>query len=167
MSYYSQWQVKIDDNSDTEAYRSFVQRYYELETGAYEKILGDYPAIAEGPASELAERLGFGNDMVIFLGFLDGIQSSLTGSIDLESVKDDSPVRLEVDYERLYTKMHEVKADWLYDLEAWDNVIGRPRRDELARDYRRSQIAHSEKIGRNDPCPCGSGKKYKNCCGRS
>ena len=23
-----------------------------------------------------------------------------------------------------------------------------------------------EKIGRNDPCPCGSGKKYKNCCGK-
>ena len=22
------------------------------------------------------------------------------------------------------------------------------------------------KIGRNDPCPCGSGKKYKKCCGR-
>ena len=25
----------------------------------------------------------------------------------------------------------------------------------------------SPKIGRNDPCPCGSGKKYKNCCGRN
>ncbi len=25
----------------------------------------------------------------------------------------------------------------------------------------------SKKIGRNDPCPCGSGKKYKNCCGRN
>jgi uncharacterized protein YecA (UPF0149 family) len=24
-----------------------------------------------------------------------------------------------------------------------------------------------QKIGRNDPCPCGSGKKYKKCCGRS
>jgi uncharacterized protein YecA (UPF0149 family) len=23
----------------------------------------------------------------------------------------------------------------------------------------------AQKIGRNDPCPCGSGKKYKNCCG--
>ena len=23
-----------------------------------------------------------------------------------------------------------------------------------------------KKVGRNDPCPCGSGKKYKNCCGR-
>ena len=26
--------------------------------------------------------------------------------------------------------------------------------------------AHVKKIGRNDPCPCGSGKKYKNCCGK-
>lgn len=24
-----------------------------------------------------------------------------------------------------------------------------------------------KKIGRNDPCPCGSGKKYKKCCGRN
>ena len=23
-----------------------------------------------------------------------------------------------------------------------------------------------KKVGRNEPCPCGSGKKYKNCCGR-
>jgi len=25
---------------------------------------------------------------------------------------------------------------------------------------------HNKKIGRNDPCPCGSGKKYKKCCGK-
>jgi preprotein translocase subunit SecA len=25
----------------------------------------------------------------------------------------------------------------------------------------------AEKVGRNDPCPCGSGKKFKNCCGKS
>jgi len=25
---------------------------------------------------------------------------------------------------------------------------------------------HDVKIGRNEPCPCGSGKKYKRCCGR-
>ena len=29
------------------------------------------------------------------------------------------------------------------------------------------RVAASKKIGRNDPCPCGSGKKYKNCCGRN
>ena len=28
-----------------------------------------------------------------------------------------------------------------------------------------TQQMHSDKIGRNDPCPCGSGKKYKKCCG--
>jgi preprotein translocase subunit SecA len=27
-------------------------------------------------------------------------------------------------------------------------------------------VRSSEKVGRNDPCPCGSGKKYKKCCGR-
>lgn len=27
-------------------------------------------------------------------------------------------------------------------------------------------VRQTPKIGRNDPCPCGSGKKYKKCCGR-
>ncbi len=27
------------------------------------------------------------------------------------------------------------------------------------------QVVRGEKVGRNDPCPCGSGKKYKKCCG--
>ena len=30
----------------------------------------------------------------------------------------------------------------------------------------KTRQAKSEKIGRNDPCPCGSGKKYKQCCGK-
>jgi uncharacterized protein YecA (UPF0149 family) len=30
------------------------------------------------------------------------------------------------------------------------------------------QIKHDQpKVGRNDPCPCGSGKKYKKCCGKN
>ena len=31
---------------------------------------------------------------------------------------------------------------------------------------KKQPVKNSEKVGRNDPCPCGSGKKYKNCCGR-
>jgi preprotein translocase subunit SecA len=27
-------------------------------------------------------------------------------------------------------------------------------------------VREEPKVGRNDPCPCGSGKKYKKCCGR-
>jgi len=30
----------------------------------------------------------------------------------------------------------------------------------------RQPVRVGPKVGRNDPCPCGSGKKYKNCCGR-
>jgi uncharacterized protein YchJ len=29
----------------------------------------------------------------------------------------------------------------------------------------RPVVRAEEKVGRNDPCPCGSGKKYKKCCG--
>ncbi len=31
----------------------------------------------------------------------------------------------------------------------------------------KSPVKSAEKVGRNDPCPCGSGKKYKNCCGKA
>jgi preprotein translocase subunit SecA len=30
---------------------------------------------------------------------------------------------------------------------------------------KRTPVRKAEKVGRNDPCPCGSGKKYKKCCG--
>lgn len=34
-------------------------------------------------------------------------------------------------------------------------------------DIPKPKTRHVEKVGRNDPCPCGSGKKYKKCCGAS
>ena len=37
---------------------------------------------------------------------------------------------------------------------------------EPAEAQKKKPVNNTEKIGRNDPCPCGSGKKYKNCCGR-
>jgi len=46
-----------------------------------------------------------------------------------------------------------------------------PRRVSLSRgDIRQAGVTTQKrqgvKVGRNDPCPCGSGKKYKKCCGR-
>ena len=34
-----------------------------------------------------------------------------------------------------------------------------------AGDQQVQQVVRGDKVGRNDPCPCGSGKKYKKCCG--
>ena len=40
--------------------------------------------------------------------------------------------------------------------------------DEVdAAEAKKKPVVNGETIGRNDPCPCGSGKKYKNCCGRN
>ena len=45
----------------------------------------------------------------------------------------------------------------------------KPVEAHLAGDQPRQprRVAASKKVGRNEPCPCGSGKKYKNCCGRN
>jgi len=45
----------------------------------------------------------------------------------------------------------------------------KPAEARLAGDGPRQprRVSASQKVGRNDPCPCGSGKKYKNCCGKA
>ena len=37
-------------------------------------------------------------------------------------------------------------------------------KEQLAAMKTKTKVREYHKIGRNDPCPCGSGKKYKNCC---
>ena len=45
--------------------------------------------------------------------------------------------------------------------------ISKEKQKELYLEQKKSgTIVKPHKIGRNDPCPCGSGKKYKLCCGR-
>jgi hypothetical protein len=164
MSYFEEWQNRIEDTSNPEAYNDFVQKYYQLEQNAYDQVLQKGSAEISGVASEIAVELGFADDMVIFIGFLDGIQTSLKNTVDLASVADDTTIDLRIDFEKLFWNMHDAKAEWLYKLDSWQNVISEDRRTEIAKEYRESQIVRVEKIGRNDPCPCGSGKKYKQCC---
>lgn len=58
------------------------------------------------------------------------------------------------------------------DLHGWQYIIGfETDKPEDISDLEKALYpplpAQSEKIGRNDSCPCGSGKKYKKCCGTS
>ena len=43
--------------------------------------------------------------------------------------------------------------------------MGRSMATVLAERDTDAPATHDVKVGRNDPCPCGSGKKYKKCCG--
>lgn len=44
--------------------------------------------------------------------------------------------------------------------------VAEPIRTNSPEDSEKNPVTLGEKVGRNDPCPCGSGKKYKKCCGR-
>lgn len=48
-------------------------------------------------------------------------------------------------------------------IDSWEQLVEMHRRGE---DIPPMPSGFSRKVGRNDPCPCGSGKKYKNCCGK-
>ncbi|MFW5770984.1 MAG: SEC-C metal-binding domain-containing protein, partial [Spirochaetota bacterium] len=56
--------------------------------------------------------------------------------------------------------------------QAWSMLLEhiKPRKDELKKravNLRESVISGNfDQVGRNDDCPCGSGKKFKKCCGR-
>ena len=106
-------------------------------------------------------------DPVIFMGFLDGIDPSLKESIDFKNFDENSEMILDIDFEKLYFNMHDASADYLYSLEEWKNILTEEKRHEIIKSYKKSKTVVKDKLpGRNDPCPCGSGKKYKKCCGK-
>ena len=64
--------------------------------------------------------------------------------------------------------MLKADADYLFSLDQWNDVLSVEKRREIYKAYKCSKTVHVEKKpGRNDPCPCGSGKKYKKCCGKN
>ena len=172
MSYYKTWIDRSETVTNKQMYADYIKKYYTMEEKAYKTVLGAYPDNAEflsGTAAELARKLEFPKDsMDVFVGFIDGIKSSLTNGdeLDMEAIDDDYQINLSIDYEKLYYNMRDAKADWLYNIKAWKDILSEEKRNEITKEYRESNMAHSEHIGRNDPCPCGSGKKYKNCCGK-
>ena len=60
-------------------------------------------------------------------------------------------------------------TSWLYELPQWSEILSAETRTELYKKQKASGTVRREghKIYPNDPCPCGSGKKYKKCCGRN
>ena len=101
------------------------------------------------------------------VGFLDGINESLVTENPIETMDAQTVVSLDIDLEKLYYNMVACRAEWLYTLEEWDNLLTKERREELYKAQKMSTtvVNKERKIGRNEPCPCGSGKKYKKCCG--
>jgi uncharacterized protein YecA (UPF0149 family) len=71
-----------------------------------------------------------------------------------------------------FIDMEKLISDCVYEIDSfwrkWEEVHDKDGKDDDPDDlYDQPVIREKSKIGRNDPCPCGSGKKYKKCCGKN
>ena len=140
--------------------------YFEKEKNIYAQLLENPDEEVRGTVASLAEK--YGVDLMTMTGFLDGINDSLKEPNPIEEMEEDTEVSLAFDKERLYKNMVAAEADWLYELEQWGAIFDEEKRKELYKEQKSSTTIRKEaKVYPNDPCPCGSGKKYKKCCGRN
>ena len=138
--------------------------YFEKEKEIYKKLLEKPDEVVTGTVEALAKNYEI--DLMTMTGFLDGINDSLIEQNPIEEMDAETEVSLAFDKECLYKNMVSAQADWLYELEEWNQIFDEETLKKYYKEQKKSTtIVKEEKIGRNDPCPCGSGKKYKKCCG--
>ncbi len=157
--------MAYNETEDKQKLQQLWNTYFEKEKGVYEQLLSTPDEVVTGTVQELADR--FGLDVVTMAGFLDGINDSLAESNPIETMDENTVVSLAYDKEKLYKNMVMAGADWLYQLPQWEAIYDEETRKRLYREQKESTtVVKDERIYPNDPCPCGSGKKYKKCCGK-
>ena len=166
MSLYETW-IQSAYTKDGKANEKTWDVYMPREQKIYESILQDKITGISGTISELAERYDMPAEYMC--GFIDGINEAISQSIDIEHLEPETPVTLEIDFKTLYQKMVEYKAQHLFTLPQWDSIFTPEEQKELYTEQKKSTtfVRTGDKIGRNEPCPCGSGKKHKQCCGKN
>ena len=165
MSLYTQWTEMVVDYVKTKGENAFWAEYSKLEKGIYKELLANHKEIRKTTINKLAQEH---NSTVEFtMGFMDGINDSLKNQYDLETVDGDTELVFDINLETLYFNMLDAKAEYLYTLPQWEGIFSEEKRNEIQKQFRESKIVRNfDKVGRNDVCPCGSGKKYKKCCGK-
>lgn len=157
-------ETAYSQEQDSRRMKQFWDDYFAQEKKIYEQLLEHPDETVEGTVEELASK--YGVELLIMTGFLDGINDSLKEKNPIEEMEEGTHVTLGFDTQKLYQNMVAAKADWLYGLPQWDDIFSKEQQKELYREQKASgTVVKGQKVGRNDPCPCGSGKKYKKCCG--
>jgi len=106
---------------------------------------------------------------------IDGM-SELRQAVRLQAYAQINPLReyQEVGFEKFNTMIANIENEvmrFINRAQIRDNmqrevVVKNTVASSGKEDLKKTPKKIAEKVGRNDPCPCGSGKKYKNCCGR-
>ena len=166
MALLKEWQkIAYDERMDQGQMQRFWADYFLKEQSVYEKLLSNPEEVVEGTVMELAEKYGL--SILEMTGFLDGINDCLVEANPVEEMEEDTVVSLNFDNAKLYKGMVAAGAEWLYELPMWNDIFDEETRKALYLEQKKSgTVVVGKKVGRNDPCPCGSGKKYKKCCGK-
>ena len=153
MALLESWQkVAYNEETNKQELQRFWQRYFLVEKGVYEKLLVNPDEHVEGTVKELAEKYEL--SIMDMTGFLDGINESLITPNPIDTMEEDTVVNLNFDKEKLYKNMVEARADWLYELPAWEEIFDQETRHRLYLEQRKSgTVVTCKKVGRNDPCP--------------
>jgi len=163
MTIYENWLAMAYDRTGATVKKNW-DVYLPLEQKVYEEMLSAKNPAIKGTLKELADKHGM--QVEFMLGFLDGINEALDSQINTEELTEETVIDATVNFECLYKKMVEYKADHLYVLPQWNNVFSEEDQKRMYTEQKKSTTVRREvaKVGRNDICPCGSGKKYKKCC---
>ena len=166
MNLMEQWRsVAYNEATGKDKLQQLWAAYFQEEKEIYAQLLKNPDEVVKGTVKELADK--FKVSLMTMTGFLDGINDSLVEKNPLDDLEEDTEVNLGFDKALLYKNMVAAEADWLYNLEEWNAIFDEETRKELYKEQKKSgTVVKPHKIGRNDPCPCGSGKKYKYCCGK-
>ena len=167
MALLKEWYaVAYDEKANKGDIQRFWTNYFELEKGVYEQLLTNPDEEVKGSVKELAEKYNL--SLLEMTGFLDGINESLVEANPVEEMEADTVVSLKFDKAKLFKNMVAAKAEWLYELPQWDAIFDEATKKVLYLEQKKSgTIVKDKKVGRNDPCPCGSGRKFKQCCGKN
>ncbi len=153
--------LKLDDEE-------LRDKIYELVIADYEKKMIDAPLMNE---FEKAISL-----RIIDSNWVDHMSAMehLKEGISLRGYGQTNPIQaytmegFEM-FDNLLIKIEDLTAQFLLKAEVRQNTERKQTLNGVANDGKetvKSAPKRVTKVGRNDPCPCGSGKKYKNCCGK-
>ena len=167
MALLRQWRdVAYSETANKGDLQRLWAAYFQKEKEIYQILLKNPDEEVKGTVKELAEK--YNVSIMTMTGFLDGINDSLVEANPIEEMEEDTVVSLKFDKELLYKNMVAAGADWLYELEEWKDIYSEDKLKELYKEQKLSTtVVKGEKVYPNDPCPCGSGKKYKKCCGKN
>ena len=149
----------------------------EIISKIYDKTIDEY----NNKINELPEEIRNDFEKVISLQVIDNYwmehintMDHLRESVSLRGYANEDPLQAYIreGFQMFDTMIQKINKDitlYLLKAEIRQNLEAKQvkgRTNESKEGASKTTIKKDKKIGRNDPCPCGSGKKYKQCCGK-